>query len=227
MVRDMEREHSFPLYQRQVIDDFDDARRQLARAEDGWVPRIRWDMLYASLEEGDPATQEAVDFLEEKTAEAWDDLPAAKARGRAAREQDKWERQAIEIDTALSPGEMEAAYGGKLVWLWHGTSSAVWPSIERHGLVMDPRSRAWSTTTPGFVFLTADPSKAIGIYAKTAVMALGGDPMLLRIIVPWNELMWDEDDADLAMGRVQFMLARDVYPGEILEMDDMRIDQGE
>jgi len=136
-----------------------------------------------------------------------------------------WEAQAIEIDTSLSPSAMEDAYAGELVWLWHGTSSAVWPSIERHGLVMDPSDRAWSTTTPGFVFLTAEPNQAISIYAKSAVQVLGGDPMLLRIILPWDELMWDEDDADLPSGRVQFMLARDVYPGEIMESDDVRVDK--
>ena len=224
MVRDLERERYLSLAQRQIIDDFDEARRDLAQAEgDGWVPRIRWDMLYASLDEGGTDAQEAVYFLEEKTAQAWADMPAAKARRRARSEQDTWEAQALEIDTDLSMREMEDAYVGELVWLWHGTSSAVWPSIERHGIVMDPSDRSWSTTTPGFVFLTADPNNALSIYAKTAVQALGGHPMLLRVIVPWDELLWDEDDADLPSGRVQFMLARDVHPDEIMESDDVRV----
>lgn len=223
--RDLDVERTLSRSQRAMIQRFDELRAAMARAsEAGWLPRIRWTTLYKSLGGEDlDARREATEFIEDKIAELEADLPQARARGEQARAEQDWEAQAHELEYWHSPAELERRYAGQDVWLWHGTSTAVWPQIQREGLLAMPPRSTHGEATPGFVYLTADPNHAVDFYARRAASVFGGKPLLLRVAVPWDELRYDDDDADIPSGRVQFMLPRTLYPHEIREAGDEKL----
>jgi hypothetical protein len=223
--RDIARERTLSREAQSLIQSVDELRARVARAQGlGGLSRIRWNVLYASLSDPDPrVVDEALEFLRSKVDELEAELPAATQRGREIRATKKWEAQAVEVDPWLSPNELERKLRGKTVWLWHGTSTALWPTIETMGLLATPPGHVHEDTTPGFVYLTADGSHAYDFYARRAAAVFGGDPLLLRVAVPWDELSYDDDDADEPSGRAQFMLGRDLRPWEIREVGDRRL----
>lgn len=223
--RDPAREARLDPEHRALIEEWVRARRAVAQAQ-GWdIPgTVRWNVLYETLESRDPeAIDEAVAYIQERTAELETDLPEAKRRGKEARATEAWEAQALEVETWMAPEEIDRIYSGQPVWLYHGTSTALWPEIQEHGLLADAPHR-FEESTSGVVFLTANSHHAYDFYARRAAGRHGGEPLLLRVIVPWDELEWDEDDEDIPSGRVQFMLRRDVEPWEIKEAGEERLE---
>jgi RNA:NAD 2'-phosphotransferase (TPT1/KptA family) len=126
------------------------------------------------------------------------------------------------------------------VWLYHGTTSAFLPRILREGLVpgkdaRPPRKRLLGLRAnladrggqirfQPYVFLTADDSgraASAGWYARQAAHVHGGDPVVLRVIVPYDALAPDPDDADIRSGRYQFVIDH-VPPETIREVDGVQ-----
>lgn len=106
------------------------------------------------------------------------------------------------------------------VVLYHHTSTAAVPTIERSGI--QPASRIGSKAmtqrqadeNPHVVFVTSEArGMAPTTYQYRAVQRFGGNPATVEIVVPdIRYLSPDEDDADLRSGYVQFQL--DYVPSE-------------
>ena len=215
--RDNQREALLSAPQRQLIERY--ARAWSSSGRPGY---IRWQNLYAALEEHEPGVEDAV---EERITELKKDAPAARSRRKAEREQERWEKQALELDSWLTLAQQRRRYAGRDVWLYHGTSSELLPTILQYGLQPDVDERIWDEATPGYVYLTAlyDGSGKgdASFYARRAAGHFGGEPSVLRVIVPFDELEPDEDDADIASGRHQF---RNPHPvTRIMEIDGERV----
>lgn len=183
---------------------------------------IRWQTLYVALEGHEPGVKEGV---EKRIRELEKDAPVDRARRKAEREQQKWDSQALELDSWISPAEQRRRYAEHDVWLYHGTSSELLPTILQYGLQPEVDERIWDEATPGYVYLTAlyDGSGKgdASSYARRAAGHFGGEPVVLRVIVPFDELEADEDDADLSTARHQF---RDPYPvTRIMEVGGERV----
>ena len=151
----------------------------------------------------------------------------------------RWEGQGIVLDPWSMPPARQLC--GKDAWLYHGTTSKFLPRILRDGLVpgdepprrkrLRRQDRKSNTGGPGdpvryqpHVFLTANEAghaSSAEWYARGAAATHGGDPVILRVLVPWDDLEPDPDDADIASGRYQFVIDR-VPPGAILEVDGKR-----
>lgn len=134
----------------------------------------------------------------------------------------RYERQASEIDASLSFKQRDRKYAGKLVWLYHGTASALLPQIVKEGLQPDAEP-AHRDTTPGYVYLTLQPGSysdggTAFFYARGAARKFGGEPTVLRVIVPYDDLEDDGDDADLATYSHQYRTRQAVPPGAIMEV---------
>jgi hypothetical protein len=160
----------------------------------------------------------------------------ARREAEQEKEDARWEAQAISLDWRAMPPSRKLA--GKQVWLYHGTTSAQLPMIEEKGLVpgMEVRKKRLlgvksNISTKGdsvryqpHVFLTANndggPSSALW-YARQAAHVHGGDPMVLRVMVDWDDLASDPDDQDIPSGRYQFVIDR-VAPSQIMEIDGVR-----
>jgi len=130
------------------------------------------------------------------------------------------EARGVEVDYWESAAKLDKQLRGANVWLYHGTSSVFLTGILDTGLLTEPPQAAHDSTTRGYVYLTADYDHALGFYAKAASARFGGDPVVLRVLVPWDELYPDEDDADIPSGRRQFQIPRTVSPYEIHQVDD-------
>lgn len=186
------------------------------------VGNVRWNVAYEALESGDANVYEdlrnAIQSLRERAEQRarWDAEEA---------EQATWDAQAEEVDPYQSFRQLDRRLEGKRVWLYHGTSTALLPAILEDGLSHEktPLDRE---TTRGFVYLTAMPANdgrgdAI-FYARRAAGRFGGEPVVLRVIVPWDDLYLDEDDVDIATGRYQFRYAGAIPPEWIREVGDER-----
>jgi len=204
------------------------ARMKLAWAECPWgVGRVRWENLEAWLLEGDP---EALAYVQEQL----DPARCARARKkrlaelRADEAEERYEAQGVNLEDLahLGPVRMAARARGKDVWLYHGTTTKLWPSIRRHGLRIGD-ARVDPQETPG-VYLTAMPGRGIHtggtatFYAERAAGALGGRPVVLRVLVPFDSLTADTDDEDIATGNYQFVTDY-VSPEQILEVGGKRV----
>lgn len=209
MARDLERESKLGADLRRLIDKYDRAYRAAGR-----MGFIRWSNVYDALESGEEGAQQE---LENLVVELLEEAPAARQRRqrerRKEREQEQWEEQATEVDPYISIQEQERRYAGRDVWLYHGTSTALLPTIRRFGLQPDVEERTFAEGTPGYVYLTAlyDGSGKgdASFYARAAAGHFGGYPVVLRVIVPFDELEPDEDDADLVVYSYQY---RTPYP---------------
>jgi hypothetical protein len=165
---------------------------------------------------------ELIAFLEEKLDPKA--IRAAKLRRERLERQEaedaKWEGQGLDLDDVsyAGPAALARAARGKYVWLYHGTSSRQVPRILRDGLTIG-EAKVDPDETPG-VYLTAQRSGAVD-YADRAARVLGGRGVVLRVLVPFDELEPDSDDADIRSGDWQFVT--DYVPTEaILEVDGKR-----
>lgn len=183
------------------------------------TPYIKWDRFIEFLLTDPRADVEK--WIEEKDEEA---LRRAQAH-RDEAESERWESQAFEVPPKPKSGH-RGKFVGALVWMYHGTSTALLGDIKRNGLQPDAPKRTWSSTTRGWVYLTRasgdGPGGAWG-YALKAAREHGGDPVVLRVIVPWNDLSPDLDDRDISAGAHQYRMKYGVPPSAIFEVDDERV----
>jgi hypothetical protein len=223
-MRDPARERALPKAAQDLIQRYYEAYTSSGRAG-----RIRWENVYAALEEGDPLAipeiEENILSLKEyaKKRAGWDE---------EEREEKLYNSQAVELDPSWSPTKIDRRLERDTpVWMYHGTSTKLCSKIMRDGLRPDAR-RTWPDATPGYVYLTVEPgswSKPAGdarFYAERAAGRWGGDPVVLRLIVPWGWLESDEDDADLQSGRLQYRTSETIPPSAIMEFNGERIDHG-
>lgn len=224
MRRDLRREASYPPIVRSVISQWIEMRAKARR-----LGRIRWESTYSWIDEELAAgrEREVIAELSKAIDEARDELERRRRGRRLAAAERLWERQAVTIDADRRPRDRDLA--GRNVWLWHGTSSELLPKIREVGLLATPPRRTHGSSTPGYVYLTAQPGGYFNdggsavFYARSAAGKHGGDPVLLRVVVPWDDLEPDEDDAELECGRVQFRTSVDVPPQDIREIGEERV----
>ena len=216
--RQREREMAYPVVVRDMIE-------RLEKAHAG--PR-RWDSLYTTIERMLAAGEDAELVLELKDhVERLETLQRIEALADEQALVDQWwESQGLEVDD--EPALRGQRYAGAMVWLYHGTSDAVLHRIEREGILARPPVRLEDRSVHlerelDCVFLTSSPTEAHDWYAVRAARSLGGHPVVLRVLVPWDELEPDPDDAVLACGKRQFVLHRDVEPSEIMEIGGERM----
>lgn len=141
---------------------------------------------------------------------------AARAARERAEERDlaAWEGQAYELEVMPRGRAAE----GRLVWLYHGTSDALLASILRRGLLDDPPARsADSTVTPGYVYLALTAART-NFYCQVACRKHGGEPVLLRLALPWSWTEPDLDDVDIESGRWQRRVGASLPPDHIFEV---------
>ncbi len=225
-MRDLNREESYPPVLRAALDAW-----TASRVKAGAHGRVRWkETTYPWIEE-----QLAAGHLDELLAELAglvDENKAKAVQRRADRRlsaaERLWERQAIEVDSWLSRKTLRRDLAGRNVWLWHGTSSALLPEIRRRGLLAEPPKKTHQSSTSGYIYLTTEAGDygsggSAVFYARSAAGKHGGDPVLLRVIVPWNELEPDADDEELSCGRCQFRTAFDIPVDRIREIGDERV----
>lgn len=160
--------------------------------------------------------------------EMQDLLGGVRDRAKADRAEQQYERQALRVDAYEKHGKRDRRLRGKRVWLYHGTSSALLKKISREGLRPDMRPIEVMGTTPGYVYLTAEPGSwswggSAWFYARRAASKFGGEPVLLRVIVEFDDLEPDDDDSDLQNYHAQFRTRRTVPPGAIMEADGQRL----
>ena len=135
-------------------------------------------------------------------------------------ELDAWESQAFSLPA--SPSRLS----GSLVWMYHGTSSAAREDVLRRGILLDPPGRSWRDTTAGWVYLTDSPGWGpcgAASYAAKAARELGGEPEVLRVIVPWDDTEPDLDDRELSCARSQRRVPYTVPPAAVFEIDGVRV----
>lgn len=57
-------------------------------------------------------------------------------------------------------------------------------------------------------------------YARRAAVVFGGEPVILRVIVDWDDLSPDPDDEDIASGAWQFVTSA---PVRVVEVDGEKV----
>lgn len=196
----------------------------------GWLARVE-DSLRTLPWDDDPTGEETKRFF------AWmdeildpDRCKKQRAAARAERAKERAEKdyqgQGVDVEelSHLGRAAIDRKLSGKMVWLYHGTSSTRLPEILREGITFDAR-RKFPETSPG-VYLTARPGRGLHLdgaawYAKRAAHATGGEPVVLRVLLPYDELEWDSDDEDIETGNYQWRVDS-VPPNAILEINGER-----
>ena len=183
-------------------------------------------VLYAALVADDPEALAYIQVQLDPAAIAT--ARAERARDdRAARAQARYEAQALDLADASYRGApaLARAARGRFVWLYHGTTSRFGRAFVRDGL--RPGVHRIDAQQHG-VFLTARPGGGLhdggtaAWYARRAAHHFGGDPVVLRVRAPFDQLEPDGDDADIAAGDYQFVA--DVVPAEdICEVNGERV----
>jgi len=181
---------------------------------------IKWDILYRSLLADDA---EALAFVAEKT-----DPRLLKSRRAAAareekreKEQAAYEGQGVDLGDIIykGPAALDRAGRDKRVWLYHGTTTRFIRDIKTRGLV--PGFHRIDAKQDNVIYLTASHEGA-RFYAERAAGQFGGRAVIVRVLVPYNELMWDEDDADISSGNYQWVIDW-VPPAMICEIGDIKV----
>jgi hypothetical protein len=99
---------------------------------------------------------------------------------------------------------------GLPVAVYHGTSSALFPSIVQAGGLRRPRSKADMASphknSGAGVYVEDSGGSLVSRYALAATQRFGGDVVLLTIKTTLEELQADPDDRDLPGGRYQYVL---------------------
>lgn len=225
MPRDLAYEATLPAEAQRVLSEFAAARR-------GMAGHVKWENIYTYLSVGGEYAQTLAE-LRDATREHLAKAKRIRAGERRLQRERAWDAQAVLLDPDSPMGKQtRGLQDTDLVWMCHGTSSKFWPAIRRDGLVPTEAShrRTWKGTTPstlGYVYLTAACNQGgrgdARFYAQIAAGTWGGDPIALRLVVPWGWLEPDDDDADLATGRVQFRTAHRIQPDLLREKDGRRI----
>ena len=190
------------------------------------IPRARLENFLAGLDfRGRPVDvplasfwRELIGALNAGAARMHAYLPEARAIAAAAEAEAAHRARGVDLSEGI-PRRLDR---DALVWMYHGTSTAVLSTILDEGLRARPPRRVerlmGAQSAPG-VYLTAWPGAGVGLdYAQRAATWLGGKPVWLEILIPWGALSPDTDDEHLASGRWQFVTDH-VPPGWILRAD--------
>lgn len=209
-LRDRKREARLPAPVKVLVERLGTALRSCGHAA------VLWDRLYQALEANEP---EALAFIEEKIRECEEIAPQVKEQQKKDREERLWEAQALELEWWLGPAELHRKYSGRDVWMYHGTSDALMPVILQYGLQPDAEELAHGDSTPGYVYLTARYDGSghgdAWFYAQHAARVFGGEPIVLRVIVPFDWLEPDEDDEHMRwQWRTPYAIKRIMEQGE-------------
>lgn len=224
--RDRDREAALPPERHALLRQWIIARARLLRAgRSRGVPRF--ESLYAFLETGpDHEMSELSADVDEMERE----IVKARQQSKADKAERRYERQAEHVEPHETHMQRERRLRGKTVWLYHGTSSKLIEKILRDGLSPDQTPIDKATTTPGFVYLTAQPGNwgeggSAAFYARRAAARYGGEPIILRVIIDFDDLEPDDDDADqsAATYNAQFRTPHTVPPSAIMEIDGERL----
>jgi hypothetical protein len=201
------------------------AELQAAFAAAPWAAyRIKWSVLRESLIEDDP---EALEYFREKLVDTPARIERQRAAAAAEAEEEDYESQGLDLD-ALSyrgPAAIDRTARGQIVWVYHGTTTRFLDDILRRGLVggvnrIDAKNEG--------VYVTARPGGGLRDggtahwYAERAAGYFGGSPAVLRLLLPYDELVWDSDDEDISTGNYQWVTDY-VPPGAIYEVNGERI----
>lgn len=189
-----------------------------ARAAAGEVGRFasdwkdRWRRFVPATRTDAEARADLLEWIDTRSHDAL----AAKAKTRASaaraeRAERAYEAQGVNLEDLWHDGDaaVRRKAAGKDVWLYHGTSSLLLPDILKHGLL--PGENVIDAKTPG-VFLTTQPGHGYNdggtaaFYAARAAQHFGGDPVVLRVLVPFDDLQPDPDDEDIQSGRYQYVI---------------------
>lgn len=180
-----------------------------------WVPDTRTDL---------EARQELLAFLDTYSHDAIAAKAGAKAAAAKAERADRaYETQGVDLEDLWHEGEaaVRRKASGQWVWMYHGTSSTLLPDILAHGL--RPGAQRIDAKTPG-IFLTTQPGRGAHtggtawFYASRAAAHFGGEPVVLRVLVPFDSLEPDPDDEDIQAGRHQYVIDA-VAPAWIYEVN--------
>lgn len=216
MSRDLDRERRLPEPYRTAVRKFAESARF-----------AKHDILYATAEElvahggvlPDGYTdKQFFTGLQEGIDEARARAMRLRGSERADRTLQARLRPGVEVD---SYDPRPSHYRGKWVWLFHGTSSKLLRSMSEHGLVGDLRRTDPRGSLTRKVYLTASPYEepcGAGAYAKVAAYVHGGRPLVVRVLVPFDALEPDPDDADLGCGRKQWIVD-EVTREHLFQMD--------
>jgi hypothetical protein len=235
--RDVDREARLSPSKQAIFRSWISARAKLARAARGAVSaRLpsgvsvsllppKFLTIYENLEAADESEMDEWSRDIQELSEA---VREARGSSKADRAERAYEKQAVVIDTARTHAERERRLRGKRVWLYHGTSSALLPEIVEHGLLPTQDPIDPDTTTEGYVYLTGEPGDwssggSAWFYARRAAAHFGGQPIILRVIVDFDDLEPDMDDADLRSFDVQYRTENAVPVGAIMEIDGERL----
>lgn len=99
---------------------------------------------------------------------------------------------------------------GLPVAVYHGTSSALLPSIFESGGLRPPRSRSGMASphrnSGAGVYVEDSGGGLASQYASMATRRFGGDQVLLTIKTTLDRLRFDPDDLDTSVGKNQYVL---------------------
>ena len=204
MARDLAREARLPEPYRTEVTRFVNA-----------VPHVYHAMLYDNAEglvrgggilADGMTSKEFFDLLHKSIKER----AASRKRILAAERVEKREALRLAAGAEIDPyvGRM-SRYRGKNVWLFHGTTTRFLRSMRAHGLTGELRRTDARGSLTRDVYVTALPGDepcGAARYASAAVHAHGGDRLVVRVLVPFDELRYDPDDADIACGKFQWIV---------------------
>jgi hypothetical protein len=135
---------------------------------------------------------------------------AARVRRQKAERVEKREALRLSAGVEIDPyGGRMSRYRGKNVWLFHGTTTCFLRSMRLHGLSGELRRTDARGSLTRDVYVTALPGDepcGAARYASAAVYAHGGDRLVVRVLVPFDELRYDPDDADISCGKFQWIV---------------------
>lgn len=127
----------------------------------------------------------------------------------------------IEVDRLT--GFNVAIIGVLPIVLYHHTSSALLPIIEKEGLRIGKPTNFFNSQAG--VYVTTMGS-ADSIYGRRAAQAYGGDPISIRIKRTLSQIQPDPDDSDLAWAQGRQFITPAVAPSDVLiEQEEIRSTQ--
>jgi hypothetical protein len=197
------------------------AELQAAFAAAPWAAyRIKWSVLRQGLVENDP---EAIAYVHEKLAETPARIAQQQAAAAAEAEEAAYEARGLDLDelSYYGPAIVDRKARGQIVWVYHGTTTRFLDDILQQGLLagvnrIDAKvSGIYVTARPGGGLREGGTARW---YAERAAGYFGGDPVVLRLLLPYNELDWDTDDEDIQTGNYQWVIDY-VPPSAIYEVN--------
>lgn len=119
------------------------------------------------------------------------------------------------IEVERLTGFNVAIIGELPIALYHHTSSALLPLIEKEGLRIGKPTNFFNSQA-GVYISTMASGEPVGIYGRRAARVYGGDPVAIRIRRTLSQIQPDPDDADLAWAQGRQFITASVAPVDLL-----------